>query len=89
MKRTEDPRIKVSRRAFRVSWIFYSVYLVAVMAASYLLGIKQRVWGLPRWVAIGNILLPIVFVILLVIVVEKLIPDVSLTDDQTERRGPE
>jgi uncharacterized membrane protein YhdT len=62
---------------------------MAVMAASYLLGIKQRLWGLPRWVAIGNILLPVAFVILLVFVVEKLIPDVSLTDDPKEQRGPE
>jgi hypothetical protein len=33
MKRSEDPRIKVSRRAFLVSWVFFSVYLMAVMAA--------------------------------------------------------
>ncbi len=89
MKRTEDPRIKVSRRAFLLAWVFFSVYLTAVMAASYLLGIKPRLWGLPQWVAIGNILLPVGFVILLIIVVEKLIPDVSLTDDKTEPGGSE
>ncbi|HUU38672.1 MAG TPA: DUF997 family protein [Candidatus Desulfaltia sp.] len=82
MKWTEDPRAKVSRRAFLLAWGFFSVYLLAVMAASYLLGIKPRLWGLPQWVTIGNILLPAGFVILLIIIVEKLIPDVSLTDDK-------
>jgi uncharacterized membrane protein YhdT len=89
MKRTEDPRVKISRRAFLLAWVFFSAYLLAVMVASYLLGVKPRLWGLPRWVTIGNILIPAGFVILLIIVVEKLIPDVSLTDDETEHKGPE
>lgn len=89
MKQIEDSRIKVSRRAFLLAWVFFAVYLAAVMAASYLLGIKPRLWGLPHWVTIGNILLPVGFVILLIIVVEKLIPDVSLTDDKTGRKGSE
>ncbi len=89
MKQTEDPRIKVSRRALLLAWIFFSLYLVALMAVSYLPGIKPRLLGLPQWVTIGNILLPAVFVILLIIVVEKLIPDVSLTDDKPEQGGPE
>jgi len=89
MKHTEDPRIKVSRRALLVAWTFFSLYLAAVLAASYLLGIKPRLWGLPPWVTIGNILLPVVFVILLILVVEKLIPDVSLTDDKPDQGGPE
>jgi uncharacterized membrane protein YhdT len=38
--------------------------------------------GLPRWVAIGNILVPIVFILALVFVIEKFIPDVPLTDDE-------
>jgi uncharacterized membrane protein YhdT len=89
MKWIEDPRAKVSRRAFLLAWIFFAVYLLAVMAASYLLGIKPRLWGLPQWVAVGNMLLPVCFVILLIFIVEKFIPDVSLTDDDTEQKGPE
>ncbi len=89
MKWTENPRVKVSRRAFLLAWVFFSVYLLAVMAASYLLGIKPRLWGLPQWVTVGNILIPAGFVILLIIVVEKLIPDVSLIDDETEHKGSE
>ncbi len=89
MRQTEDPRIKVSRRSFLLAWVFFFVYLVVVLAASYLLGKEPLLFGLPRWVTIGNILLPVCFVVLLIIVVEKLIPDVSLSDDKTEQRGPE
>lgn len=89
MKWKEDPRAKVSRRAFLLAWAFFGVYFLAVMAASFLLGIEPRLWGLPRWVTIGNILLPVCFVVLLIIVVEKLIPDVPLTDDEAEKKGPE
>lgn len=87
MKSAEDPRIKVSRRAFLLAWVFFSTYVIAVMAASYLLGIKPRLWGLPQWVSVGNILLPAIFVALLIFIVEKFIPNVSLTDEETEKRG--
>lgn len=89
MKPHEDSKIRVSRRVFLLGWVFFSLYLAAVLAASYLLGLRSRLWGLPLWVAIGNIVLPAVFVILLIIVVEKLIPDVSLSDDPKEQKGPE
>ncbi len=89
MRPVEDPRIKVSRRAFFLAWVFFSAYVIAVMGASYFLGIKPRLWGLPLWVAVGNILVPAVFVILLIFLVEKFIPDVFLTDEEIEPRGPE
>ncbi len=89
MKQSEDPRIKVSRRAFLLAWLFFSAYIMAVLAASFFLGIEPRLWGLPRWVAIGNILLPALFVLLLIVVIEKFIPDVSLTDERPGRREPE
>jgi uncharacterized membrane protein YhdT len=90
MKWAEDPRAKASHRAFVLAWTFFGVYLVAVMAASYLLRIDLLLWGLPQWVAVGNILLPALFVLLLIVVVEKLIPDVPLTDDEkTDPEGPE
>lgn len=82
MKWTEDPRVKVCRRAFLLAWAFFSVYLLAVMATSYLFGIKPLLWGLPQWVTIGNVLMPVGFVLLLIIVVEKLIPDIPLTDEK-------
>ena len=76
----EDPRMKICRRSFAVSWLFFTLYVVAVMVFSYTLGTKPYVFGLPRWLAIGNVLVPCVFVLVLIVVVEKLIPDIPLTD---------
>jgi len=84
MKFIEDPRIKVSRKSFIIAWVFYLIYVGVIMFLSYKLGIKPFVWGLPRWVAIGNILIPFAFVVILIFVVEKFIPDIPLTDDNKE-----
>ncbi len=82
MKFVEDPRIKVARKSLALAWIYFFLYLAVIMTASYVLGIKPYVWGLPRWVAIGNILVPVVFVIMFLFVVEKCIPNISLMDDE-------
>ncbi len=82
MKFSEDPRIKIGRKSFALAWIYYTIYLIVIMGLSYILGLEPYFLGLPRWVAIGNIVVPVVFVLLLIIVVEKLIPDVPLTDDE-------
>jgi uncharacterized membrane protein YhdT len=82
MKFVEDPRMKVCRRGFAVAWIYFSVYVLAIMLSSYLLGTRPSLWGLPRWIVIGNIIIPIVFVLLAIPVVEMLIPDIPLTDEQ-------
>ena len=86
MKITEDPRIKTARRGLGLAWIYFALYVAAVMGISYLLGAKTYLWGLPRWVTIGNIIVPVVFVLLLIFVVEKFIPDIPLTD---EKQKPE
>lgn len=88
MKFIEDPRIKVARKTLTLAWLFFAIYLLVIMVISYTLGIKPYIWGLPRWVTIGNIIVPIVFIILLVFVVEKFIPDIPLTDDE-ESEGKE
>jgi uncharacterized membrane protein YhdT len=80
MKFTEDPRIRICRRSFAISWLFFTLYVIAVMFFSYALGTKPYIFGLPRWLAIGNIIVPGVFVLALIFVVEKLIPDIPLTD---------
>ena len=82
MKFIEDPRIKIARKSLALSWIYFTIYLIVIMGFSYFLGIKPYLLGLPRWVAIGNILVPIVFILALVFVIEKFIPDVPLTDDE-------
>ena len=89
MKFTEDPRIKAARRSLFIAWSFFSLYLVAILLCSYLLGIQPYLWGLPLWVAVGNIVVPVTFVLLLIFVVEKFIPDIPLTDNEkeSERKG--
>jgi uncharacterized membrane protein YhdT len=84
MKFNEDPRIKTTWRGLRLAWIYFAIYVAAVMGLSYLLGTKPYLWGLPRWVTIGNIVIPVVFVLLLIFVVEKIIPDIPLTDEKQE-----
>lgn len=82
MKFIEDPRIKIARKSLALSWVYFTIYLIVIMGFSYFLGIKPYLLGLPRWVAIGNILVPIVFILALVFVIEKFIPDIPLTDDE-------
>lgn len=89
MKFIEDPRIRDGRKSLVLAWLYFTIYLIFIMGSSYLLGIKPYLWGLPRWVAIGNIVVPIVFVIMLIFVVEKFIPDIPLTDDEEEQEKKE
>jgi uncharacterized membrane protein YhdT len=84
MKPNEDPRITICRRSFAISWLFFTLYVAAVMFFSYTLGTEPHILGLPRWLAIGNILVPAIFVVALIFVVEKLIPDIPLTDTDEE-----
>jgi len=81
-KFVEDPRIKVGRKSLALAWLYYTIYLLVILVLSYILGTEPYVWGLPRWVALGNIVVPIAFVIMLIFVVEKFIPDIPLTDDE-------
>ncbi|KPK76917.1 MAG: hypothetical protein AMS25_17180 [Gemmatimonas sp. SM23_52] len=82
MKFAEDPRIKISRKILALAWLFFSLYLAAIMGLSYTVGTEPYLWGLPRWVAIGNLIVPVVFVLLLIVVAERFIPDVPMTDDE-------
>ncbi|UCF05242.1 MAG: DUF997 family protein [bacterium] len=89
MKFVEDPRIKEGRKSLALAWIYFFIYLTAILVLSYTLGIKPYLWGFPRWVAVGNIMVPIIFVIMLIFVVEKFIPDIPLTDDDKNPAGKE
>jgi uncharacterized membrane protein YhdT len=86
MKFIEDPRIKAARRSLLVAWVFFALYLIVYMGLSYTLGIKPYVLGLPFWVAVGNLFIPFLFVLGLIFVVEIFIPDVPLTDQETEEK---
>lgn len=89
MKFSEDPRIKVARQGLAVAWIYFTLYLLIYMGLSYTLGIEPYVLGLPRWVTFGNLLVPFLFVVILIFVAEKLIPDVPLTDEEKEEENEE
>lgn len=84
MKFIEDPRIKVAKKTLALSWLYFTIFLIFIMGCSFLLGIEPYVWSLPAWVAIGNVLVPIVFVVLLIFVIEKFVPDIPLTDKEQE-----
>ena len=84
MKFIEDPRIKAARKSFAVAWIFFSVFLLKIFLTSYLLEVHPLLWGLPLWVAVGNIIVPVLFVVLLIFVAEKFLPDIQLTDDNQD-----
>ncbi|MDH4218098.1 MAG: YhdT family protein [Candidatus Aminicenantes bacterium] len=86
MKFIEDSRVKISRKIFTQAWIYYALYLLFIMGSSYLLGIRPYIWGLPRWVFIGNIIVPVVFVLLLIFLAERFIPDIPLTKDEDSKR---
>jgi len=84
-----DPRMKICRRALAVAWGFYAIFLLVIMLSSYLLGNEPRLWGLPRWVAVGNLIVPALFVAALVFVIERFIPDISLRDNDKPESGKE
>jgi uncharacterized membrane protein YhdT len=82
----EDPRIKVARRSLALSWIYFALFLVATMAVAASLGEEPLLFGLPRWVTVACVVVPAVFVTALVPIVEKLIPDIALSDEEDEPR---
>ncbi len=84
MKFLEDPRIKTSRKCLALAWIFHTIYLFILLMLSYTLGTSPYLWGLPRWVAVANIIIPVVFVVSLILIAEKLLPDIPLSDNKEE-----
>jgi uncharacterized membrane protein YhdT len=84
MKFDEDPRIKVARRGLVLSWTFFSVFLAVVLGVAAACGNEPLLFGLPRWVALSCILVPFLFVVALIPIVEKLIPDIPLSDENEE-----
>ena len=77
----EDPRIKAARRTLALTWAFFSLFLAVAMAVAASFGNDPPLFGLPRWVALACIVVPAAFVAVLIPIVEKLIPEVSLSDE--------
>jgi len=85
MNQGNDPRMKIAKKALIYSWIFYSVFSAAVIFFGASLKIKPYILGLPAWVAVSIIFIPVGFVALLVLIINKLIPDISLEDADSRR----
>jgi uncharacterized membrane protein YhdT len=86
MRFDEDPRIKVARRTLALSWAYFALFLVATMAVAAGFAEQPLLFGLPRWVALSCVVVPAAFVALLVPIVEKLIPDIPLSDEEDDPR---
>ncbi|MCJ7753026.1 MAG: DUF997 family protein [Thermoanaerobaculales bacterium] len=84
MQFEEDPRIKVARKGLVLSWTFYSVFLATLLGVAAAFGNEPLMFGLPRWAALSCFIVPVLFVVALVPIVEKLIPDISLSNDKEE-----
>lgn len=83
MKQRNDPRMKIAKKALIHSWIFYTVFSAAVIFFSASLKIKPYILGLPAWVAVSIVIIPVGFVALLALIINKLIPDISLEDEDS------
>lgn len=83
----KDPRIKTARKILLIASSFFALYVIALLLCSYLLGHEPLLFGLPLWVAVGNLIVPVVFVVLLILIAEKMIPDISLTDEEEEEKN--
>ena len=81
MKLVKDPRMKIARKSLIFSWLFYTVFTAAVIFSGAFLKIKPTIFGLPAWAAVSIIFIPVGFVLLLIVIIDKLIPDISLEDD--------
>ncbi len=84
MEFEEDPRIKVARRGLVLAWTFFSVFLAVAFGAAAAFKNEPLIFGLPGWVALSCVIVPAVFVVALIPIVEKLIPDISLSADDEE-----
>gem|GEM_PF-3599368 len=83
----KDPRMKIAKRSLLVSWIFYTMFSAAVIVSGAFLKIKPTIIGLPAWAAVSIVFIPVGFVLLLILIIDKLIPDISLEDETS--RGDE
>lgn len=84
----EDPRIETARKLWAFSWVFYTCYVMALMGLSHGLGVFPLVWGLPRWIAMGHVLCPMLFVVLLIILIERLVPEIDFDPWLNENPSP-
>ncbi len=66
----EDERFHLCAQDCLRTYIFYFCFFVATMLTLYLLG-DHFVLGMPLWFLVSAIVVPIVFIIVLIFMVEK------------------
>jgi uncharacterized membrane protein YhdT len=76
-KIVEDPRFTVCFREMLLSYGFYFAFFLAVMGATYLLG-KELVLGIPLWFLIAGVVIPIIFIVTLYFIAERVFQDTPL-----------
>ena len=83
MELPEDRRVGVARRGLALAWTFYTVFLASVLGvAAAAAGSDALLFGLPRWVTLSCLVVPAVFVLALIPIVETGIPNIPLGDDE-------
>ena len=76
-KFVEDPRFRVCFREMLLSYGFYFVFFLAVMITTYSLG-KELLLGLPLWFLIAGVVIPIIFIVILYFIAERVFQDTPL-----------
>lgn len=76
-KFVEDPRFKLCFKEAVIAYVFFFVFFVAVMAATYGFG-KELVLGLPLWFLMAAIVIPLIFIAVLYFLTEKVFDDTPL-----------
>jgi uncharacterized membrane protein YhdT len=85
-KFVEDPRFRVCFREMLFSYGFYFVFFLVVMVATYSLG-KELVLGFPLWFLIAGAVIPVIFIVILYFIVERVFQDTPLDPYLEEEKG--
>lgn len=78
MKTNEDPRLRLARRLWLFSWLFYGVFVCVLFHIAYKGQMEPYIFGLPAWLVKAEIFVPIIFIVILIVFVEKFIPNIDL-----------
>lgn len=73
----EDPRFQICFREMVYCYLFFTAFFVLVMLTMYKLG-DQLVLGLPLWFLVSGVLIPVIFVLIVFILMEKVFDDTPL-----------
>jgi uncharacterized membrane protein YhdT len=78
MKIKEDHRLGFARRLWLISWLFYGVFVVVISIVAYSGQMTPYMFGLPAWLVKAEFFVPVIFIVALIILIEKLVPNIDL-----------